>query len=98
MPPEHAQRILAARAARDDADQAYRTAVVDALKAGASVREVAKVAGLSTNTVDRWGREGGWPTAAQKKAWDAAREANSEWNRRLRATEGLAAHVEPDDE
>lgn len=95
VPDDLAKILIAARDDRDRAEVTYRTAVVDALKAGGSVREVARLTGLSVNTVERWGRAGGWPTAAQKQAWNAARQVNRELQARsdaareqLKRTEG----------
>lgn len=51
MPGGHIERINAAAAARDQADEAYRTAVADALKVVASVREMSRLTGLSTSTL-----------------------------------------------
>lgn len=76
VPPAHESKLLAARRAKDDAEEAYRTAVADALKAGGSVREVMRITGLSNQTVDRWGKERGWPTAAQVRAREEVRERN----------------------
>jgi DNA invertase Pin-like site-specific DNA recombinase len=50
--PERKRLEAAARAAADLHD-----AAIAALKAGGSVREVAQIAKLSTNTVSRWKRE-----------------------------------------
>lgn len=77
VPPEHAARIRAALTGKTDADAELRAAVVGALKAGGSVREVMAVSGLSNDTVQRWGREGGWPTPAQRKAREETRARNA---------------------
>lgn len=50
------QRIRAALAGRDEADQELRDAVLEAAKHGASVRELGAFTGLSTNTISRWKR------------------------------------------
>jgi transposase len=56
-----AARLRELAAAVEDAQAAYRAAVVDALRAGASVREVSRTTGLSTSTIQIWAREHGWP-------------------------------------
>lgn len=58
----------AATEARATADEEFWSAVVAALKVGGSICEVAELSGLSTRAVQDWGKAGGWPTAAQKKA------------------------------
>jgi transposase-like protein len=57
VPTEAAARIRAARDAKTVADAELRAAVVAALEAGGSVREVAKVAGLNPDTVQRWSQD-----------------------------------------
>lgn len=71
VPSEHAERlrqvaglVTAAYAERDEA-------IVSALKAGGSTREVAKIVGLSDAVVSRIGHKGGWPTKEQRARWDA---------------------------
>ncbi len=59
VPPEHARRIYAALAARDRAESDLRQAVLEASEDGASVRELATLLDVSTNTVQRWKREAG---------------------------------------
>ncbi len=73
VPPSHEARLIRLRDQATTATTAFREAVADALKAGGSVREVAKVTGLSSRTVRIWGNERGWPTPEQK----GAREARS---------------------
>jgi hypothetical protein len=77
VPLEHAARIRAALTGKADADAELRAAVVGALKAGGSVREVMAVSGLSNDTVQRWGREGGWPTREQRAAREETRARNA---------------------
>jgi hypothetical protein len=79
VPPEHAetirmanQQLAAARVARD-------AAIAAALLAGGSVREVAAVAEMSTNTIFRIGKAGGWPTKEYLKARAETRAANKAW-------------------
>lgn len=85
IPPSQAKRLDAARDAREKADDEFRTAVVAALKAGGSIREVAELSGLSTRTVQDWGHAGGWPTKAQKATREEAR---------IRRAEQLRRHLE----
>lgn len=98
VPPEHAARIHAAIAGKEAADTELRESVVDALKAGASVREVMKVSGLANDTVQRWGREGGWPTPQQKAARDAAKTRRAEWRRIMETDHSAHPPSGPDDE
>ena len=71
--------------AAKDADTELRAAVVAGLLAGGSVREMADLTGMSTNTVQRWGREGGWPSTEQKADRAARREATDVFQARLDA-------------
>jgi len=51
------QAVMAERAAREDADAArerMRQAALDAVDAGASVSEVARLAGVQRSSVYRW--------------------------------------------
>ncbi|GAB3776847.1 uncharacterized protein YjcR [Nocardioides ginsengisegetis] len=79
VPPDHAARLIALRDQADTAAAAFKDAVADALKAGGSVREVAKVTGLSTRTVREWGTARGWPTQEQKTVNTERRRRNAEW-------------------
>lgn len=81
--PAQAERIRAAVEARDTAEAELVAAVVDALKAGASIRETAAVAGINERTAMRWGHANGWPTKAQKAAVQAKRDQRE---RRWRST------------
>lgn len=98
IPEEHEQALRDALTARDRAEEQLHTAVADALKAGGSVRQVALFTGLSTNTVQRWGREGGWPTDAQRKAWAEAKAPLDEFEARLRVSDAMVRRVDPSDE
>jgi DNA invertase Pin-like site-specific DNA recombinase len=57
IPADEAKRLDRAGRAKERADSALRAAVVAALEAGGSVREVAALARVSTNTVARWKRD-----------------------------------------
>jgi transposase len=89
IPDPQLTRLTEAKAALTEADEEYRQAVADALKAGGSVREVARVTGLSTSTVQAWGRERGWPTEEQQAARRARSEQVDEFDARLRAAQAL---------
>ena len=77
IPAPQLDALLTAKTTATDAQEAYQQAVADALKAGGSVREVARVTGLSTSTVQAWGRARGWPTREQQEAWAENRAANA---------------------
>jgi uncharacterized protein YjcR len=61
-----AARIRAAVAGVRKAQEKLEKAVAQALKNGASVREVAEL-GLSANTVQKYGRAHGWPTEENRE-------------------------------
>jgi uncharacterized protein YjcR len=61
-----AARIRAAVAGVRRAQEKLEMAVAQALKNGASVREVAEL-GLSANTVQKYGRAHGWPTEENRE-------------------------------
>ncbi|WP_186328981.1 hypothetical protein [Prescottella equi] len=75
--PERA-RILAALAARNAAEAELRAAVVANLLAGGSIREMAALTGMSTSTIQKWGRESSWPSTNQKSEWAAKRAEKAE--------------------
>lgn len=77
VPPRLAARLRELVETRDRAERDLRATVVEALKAGASTREVGKVTGLASNTVTKWGHEGGWPTPEQKAEREAVRQARA---------------------
>lgn len=70
--------LAGVRAAHEELEQA----VAQALLNGASVRAVAE-AGLSPNTVQKYGRAHGWPTDLNR-----ARFYESHWDRDERETHG----------
>jgi DNA invertase Pin-like site-specific DNA recombinase len=55
--PTMRRRLVDAGEAARKADAELRASVIDALDAGVSVREVAALTDISTNTVQRWKRE-----------------------------------------
>ena len=61
-----AARIRAAVAGVLRAQEKLERAVAQALKNGASVREVSEL-GLSANTVQKYGRAHGWPTEENRE-------------------------------
>ena len=98
IPDAQRARILKAMTARDSAEVELRAAVVAGLLAGGSVREMADLTGMSTNTIQRWGREGGWPSAEQK-ADRAARQATTDaFQARLDAANAALKYAGLDEE
>lgn len=93
VPESDVQRIKAALVLRDEAQQQVELAVADALKAGGSVREVAASTGISTTTVQKYGRTHGWPTNQQRAGWESARERNDEFTARLEAASAVLAFL-----
>jgi transposase len=51
------RRLVDAGEAARKADAELRASVIDAIDAGVSVREIAALTDISTNTVQRWKRE-----------------------------------------
>lgn len=77
---DHAAAIVTARDGLAAKQDELERAVAAALKAGASIRAVVEASGLSANTVQKYGRAHGWPTAANRAGfnavrWDKARAA-----------------------
>ncbi len=95
--PERA-RILDAMRARDAADTELRAAVVAGLLAGGSIREMAALTGMSTSTIQRWGREGGWPSDEQKTQWAAKHAEVDEWQARLDAANRMLGLLDTDEQ
>ncbi|TFV88405.1 hypothetical protein E4P40_10075 [Blastococcus sp. CT_GayMR20] len=73
------------RRARDALEQA----VARALRNGASVRAVADL-GLAPNTVQKYGRAHGWPTADNRRRFYESRWDRDERDRRAHARGDLA--------
>lgn len=80
IPDPQRQQLIAARARRletktadEQAATELRAAVLAALLAGGSIREVAETAGISRHTAETWGRADGWPSAEQQQHWDEVR-------------------------
>ena len=67
-----AARIRAALAGVRKAQEALEKAIAQALKNGASVRAVAEQ-GVSANTVQKYGRAHGWPTAENRERFSESR-------------------------
>lgn len=53
--------------------------VVEALKAGASVRAVAEAVGMAKASVQKIGEKAGWPDAKEKARRQAERDRQREW-------------------
>lgn len=99
VPDELAARLRAAVADRDAAVDELHAAVVAALLAGGSVREVERISGVARNTVERWGHAGGWPSAEQKAGWEEDRRIGREIDRLMDASTRHARYMkETDDE
>lgn len=79
IPDVERARVLAAMTAANDADTELRAAVVAGLLAGGSIREMAALTGMSTATIQKWGRDGGWPSAEQKAERASRREEIDEY-------------------
>ncbi len=78
---------------RAEAQLQLELAVADALKSGGSVREVAASTGISTTTVQKYGRAHGWPTSQQRAGWEAERARHDDWTARIEAASALLAHL-----
>lgn len=98
IPDPERKRILTAMAAAKDADTELKAAVVAGLLAGGSVREMADLTGMSTNTIQRWGRDGGWPSKEQQAARATRHAEVDEWQASLDAANAMIAYVEPSQE
>jgi hypothetical protein len=72
-----AARIRAALDGVRKAQEKLERAVAQALKNGASVREVAEL-GLSANTVQKYGRAHGWPTVENRERFYESRDDRDE--------------------
>lgn len=79
LTPAQVERLAAAMQGLQDAHRERDDAVASALKAGASVREVANFTGLSTSTVQKIGHMNGWPTATQKQRWADEKAERDAW-------------------
>ena len=74
--PKHLIEPLQAAAELARTAHANRDKLIgEALKAGASVPEVAKVTGLTNSSVFRIGKLQGWPEPEVRAEWDARRAA-----------------------
>jgi uncharacterized protein YjcR len=76
-----AARIRAALDGVRKAQEKLEKAVAQALKNGASVREVAEL-GLSANTVQKYGRAHGWPTEENRERFYESQYDRDERERR----------------
>lgn len=94
VPAEHAARIRAAVTAVEKSKAERNAAIVAALLAGGSVREVAKVAGMSPSQIQVIGHAGGWPSPQQRSARAAKRREVQDFDESLRAAEVVARLLE----
>lgn len=85
VPSELVDRLIAAGEALAAAHEERDAAVVAALRAGASTREVAALVGISGPAVMHIGRAAGWPS-----------EAEQERRRRMNTVEHRFDHLYPD--
>lgn len=58
LTPDQQRRLAQSAEKRENAEADYRAEVLAVMAEGGSFAEVAKVTGLSTNTLQRWKREG----------------------------------------
>jgi uncharacterized protein YjcR len=89
-----AARIRAAVAGLRKAQEKFENAVAQALKAGASVREVAQL-GLSANTVQKYGRAHGWPTEENRERFYESRYDREDRESRDDAQRGVGRSHPP---
>lgn len=77
VPHEQARELVDAARGRTEAQARWERAVHEALKAGASLRECAALAGVSHGTIEQLAKKVGWPDAAEKarRAHEAAKRA-----------------------
>jgi hypothetical protein len=68
VPDAEARQLLAAFDAYEQARVARDAAIVAALKAGGSLRQVHALCGMAESHIQKIGHDGGWPTAKQKAA------------------------------
>lgn len=88
---EHARRIAEAVQELESATAKRDVAVADALKAGASVREVAAAAGTSVTQAQKIGQDNGWPTAAQRRQRNEQKADRETWELLVRRYHETAA-------
>lgn len=72
-----ADAVLAAMRVRDEAQEAVEKAVAAALKHGASAPAIQDKTGLSPNTIYKYGRAHGWPTAENRANFNKSRYPRS---------------------
>lgn len=96
VPKDHLARITALRQILDDTQHQLEQAVADALKTGASVRELAKATGLSSTTIQKYGHAHGWPSETQRRAWAEQKAARDEFTARMEAANALLRHLGED--
>lgn len=102
VPEPEARRLVSAIERRAqvvaDADAEVKAAVTEALLAGGSVREVARVSGLAPTTVEKYGRAGGWPSEEQRAAWEAERQQGRDIRAQLDVARRVAEYYQEDDD
>jgi len=78
VPLANAERLLRAMKAMADAKDERNQAILAALKAGGSIREIAKVAGMSESQILTISKDMGWPDKAElaRRAREKAAQAD----------------------
>lgn len=94
VPEPQGQAIITGLALRAEAQlHVVELAVAEALRVGVSINEVGALSGLSTTTVQKYGRVHGWPTASQVAAREAKAESRDEWDAKMAAAEAVIAQM-----
>lgn len=83
VPDPIAAGIADARARADEATAERDLLIVEALRLGCSLRDVARAAGLGPSRVQQIGKEHGWPPPELIAAEQEAREAARRWREDL---------------
>lgn len=83
VPKAEAIAIIDAARELDEATARFEEAIVAALRAGGSYREVAGLAGKAVRTVELLGRAHGWPDAKEQKRRQAEADAREEGRRQI---------------
>jgi hypothetical protein len=78
-PDDLAARVIAAMEGLTAAKLERDEALAAALNGGGSVREVAMISGMSERQVQNIGHANGWPSAAIKRAREAATADRKAW-------------------
>lgn len=93
IPDAERARVLVAMTTAKDVDIELRAAVVTGVRAGGSIREMAALTGMSTATIQKWGRDGGWPSDEQQAERASRREAVDEYQVKLDAAHAALKYL-----